>query len=260
MFLLDLMQYDQIVDELTKEDGIPLIIRCATENKSKPLQVQQPALEIAFALTFNKEAYQQLKIFTNHIKPFLFSPHQGISQIVERIIWKLEIEEQEIAKPRIHEKKLKYDMILSYSQLDKDLCFRIYDELIKDDFRIWIDQDECSTISMNEKSKIIDECEHFVMCTSDTYKLNLFCRLEASYAFERQLKIIPLIVLSNYRPDGWLNRIIHGKIPIDFTKLGFELAKTKLKSDIERQRKLMHINHNNDPISIKMSIENSKDK
>ncbi|CAF4746933.1 unnamed protein product, partial [Rotaria sp. Silwood2] len=44
-----LIQYDQIKDELTKQNGLPLIIRCATDIKFKPLQVQQPALEILFA-------------------------------------------------------------------------------------------------------------------------------------------------------------------------------------------------------------------
>ncbi|CAF1151397.1 unnamed protein product [Rotaria sp. Silwood1] len=60
--LKHLIQYDQIKDELTKQNGLPLIIRCATDIKFKPLQVQQPALEILFALTFNKEAYQQLVV------------------------------------------------------------------------------------------------------------------------------------------------------------------------------------------------------
>ncbi|CAF1392422.1 unnamed protein product [Rotaria sp. Silwood1] len=60
--LKHLIQYDQIKDELTKQNGLPLIIRCVTDIKFKPLQVQQPALEILFALTFNKEAYQQLVV------------------------------------------------------------------------------------------------------------------------------------------------------------------------------------------------------
>ena len=68
-----------------------------------------------------------------------------------------------------------------------------------------------------------------------------YCRCEASYAFQRQYQIIPLIVTSNYRPDGWLNRLISGKISIDFTKLDFEAAMIKLKSEIDRQRKYSQI-------------------
>ncbi len=41
-----------------------------------------------------------------------------------------------------------------------------------------------------------------------------------------------MIVTTNYRPDGWLNRLISGKISIDFTKLDFEMAQMKLKTEI----------------------------
>ncbi|CAF0882831.1 unnamed protein product [Rotaria sordida] len=257
--LKNLIQYDQIKDELIKQNGLPLIIRCATDIKYKPLQVQQPALEILFALTFNKEAYQPLKTYSIQIKSFLFSSHQGISQIVERILWKLEKEEQALTKPKIHDKNYKYDIMLSFSQSDNELCLRIYDELLKDNFRVWFDQDETLAITMNEKCEIIDECEYFLMCISDTYKQNCYCRCEATYAFERQYKIIPLIVLSNYRPDGWLNRIINGKFSIDFIKFDFNLAIIKLKNEINRQRKYSKINQQQDSILIETPIEISID-
>ncbi|CAF3493157.1 unnamed protein product [Rotaria sp. Silwood1] len=257
--LKNLIQYDQIKDELTKQNGLRLIIRCATDMNFKPLQVQQPALEILLALTFNKDACEQLKTYSIQIKPFLSSSHQGISQIIERILWKLEKEEQALIKPKIHDKNYKYDIMLSFSQSDKDLCLRIYDELLKENFRIWIDQDETLAVTMDEKCEIIDECEYFVMCMSDTYKQNCFCRSEACYAYERQCKIIPLIVLSNYRPDGWLNRLINGKISIDFIKYDFESAKIKLKNEIDRQRKYSKINQQHDSVLLKTPIEISID-
>jgi hypothetical protein len=148
----------------------------------------------------------------------------------------------------VHERNYKYDIIFSYSHSDKDLCLRISDQLMKDDFRVWIDQDETFATTMNEKCEIIDSSEYFLMCISDSYKQNLYCRCEASYAFQRQCHIIPLIVTTNYRPDGWLNRLISGKISIDFTKLDFEMAQMKLKTEIDRQRKYLKINSNKDNI------------
>ncbi|CAF3318728.1 unnamed protein product, partial [Rotaria sp. Silwood2] len=91
------------------------------------------------------------------------------------------------------------------------------------------------------------------------YKKDYFCPSQATYAFERQCKIIPLIVLSNYRPDGWLNRIINGKISIDFIKFDFELAKTQLKNEIDRQRKYSKLNQKQNSILIKTPIEISID-
>jgi hypothetical protein len=79
IFSIDLIHHDQIKDQLTKQNGIPLLLRCATETKFKPLQVQQPALEILFALTFNNEASRLLKENLNQLKPLLSSSHQGVS-------------------------------------------------------------------------------------------------------------------------------------------------------------------------------------
>jgi hypothetical protein len=104
-----------------------------------------------------------------------------------------------------------------------------------------MDQDETIAKTMNEKFEIIDSCEYFLICISDSYKQNLYYRCEAYYAFEHQYQIIPLIVTPNYRLDGWLNRIISGKIYIDFTRLDFELAQMKLKTEIDRQRKYSKI-------------------
>jgi len=157
-----------------------------------------------------------------------------------------------MARPIIHDRNYKYDVILSFSYSDKDLCLRIYDQLIKNDFRVYIDQDETISKTMNEKFEIIDSCEYFLICISDSYKQNLYYRCEAYYAFERQYQIIPLIVTPNYRLDGWLNRIISGKIYIDFTKLDFELAQMKLKTEIDRQRKYSKIIPKKDLIPIEI--------
>jgi hypothetical protein len=244
--LIDLIQYDQIKDLLIEQNGLPLFIRCATEIKFKPFQVQQPALEILLALTFNQEAYRQLKTNVTLIKPFLSSSHQGISRAVETILWKLEIEEEALTKSINSDITYKYDIFLSFSYADKELCLRIYDQLLKDDFRVWYDQEETFGTPMDTKGKIIDECEYMIICTSDTYKQNCYCRCEAHYAFGRHCQIIPLIVTPNYRPDGWLTRIISGKIHIDFVKLDFELAYIKLKTEIDRQRKYSKISHKKD--------------
>jgi hypothetical protein len=120
-------------------------------------------------------------------------------------------------------------MILSFSNDDRDLCIRIYEELVKENFRVWIDE-----TTINEKCEIIDSCEYFLICLSESYKQNCYCRCEAMYAFQRQYRIIPLIVTTNYRPDGWLNRLINGKSLIDFTKQDFQSSKIKLKNEINR--------------------------
>ena len=209
------------------------MIRCATETKFQPLQVQQPALEILLAFTFNNEAYQEMKENILQLKSCLSSSHQSILSIVQYILWRLE---EPISENVLIDRK--YDLIFSFCQSDSDLPFRISEQLIEENFGIYLDQSEnIGRLSIHEKCQLIDSCEYFLIFISDSYKQNLFCRCEVTYAFEHQCQIIPLILTSNYRPDGWLNRIISGKISIDFTKLNFELGINKLKNEINRQKK-----------------------
>jgi secreted Zn-dependent insulinase-like peptidase len=85
-FKLDLIQYEQIKDEFIKQNGLELILRCVTESKFKSPQILQPALEILLALTFHKEAFQQLKQNLNQIKSCLSSSYQEISHPLEYIL------------------------------------------------------------------------------------------------------------------------------------------------------------------------------
>ncbi|CAF1025351.1 unnamed protein product [Adineta steineri] len=232
--LKHLIQYDQIKQELIKQNGVLLLLRCITETKFKPLQAQQPALEILLALTFTNEAYCVLKENVNHIKSLLSSPHQGVSRTVDSLLWRLKTQEEILLKPKPISNTYKYDVMISYSHSDKDLTYRIYDQLIKDDFRVWIDRDETFGTTMITKADIIDQSQYIIICISDEYKQNLYCRCEAYYAYERQCQIIPVVLTLNYHPDGWLTNIINRTNYIDFVLLDFPLAYKALKSELNQ--------------------------
>ena len=100
-------------------------------------KVQQPALEILLALTFNKEAFEQLKENLHQLKSSSSVSYPGISNTLEYIVWKLETEAQLLRKPMVNDRTYKYDVFLSFSSADNDLCFRIWDQLMKDDYRVW---------------------------------------------------------------------------------------------------------------------------
>ena len=88
--------------------------------------------------------------------------------------------------------------------------------------------------TMLTKTDAIDQSKYILICMSDEYKQNLYCRCEAYYAYERQCQLIPLILTLNYHPDGWLTDVINRKIYIDFVILDFDLAYKTLKSEINQ--------------------------
>ncbi|CAF1993812.1 unnamed protein product [Rotaria magnacalcarata] len=244
--LKSLVQHDQIKEDLIKEGILPQLIRCATEIKFDPLKEQQPALEILLAMTFNSAAATSLKQnsqFISHLKTLLISsPEQGVRRAVEGLIWKLEKEDTATANSAIKSTtqsaiSYKYDIMLSYSHSDKDLCYRLHDRLTNDHFRVWLDREQMHGATMVAMADAIENSQFVLICMSDAYKQSAYCQSEAHYAYERRCHLIPIIMKPNYRPDGWLGFTVSGKIYVDFPKLGFDQAYLKLKNGINQQRK-----------------------
>jgi hypothetical protein len=230
---------------LARQGAISLFIRCATEAKFDRVKAREPALEILLALTFNDDAALQLKqnsAFMSTLKAILSSSaEQRLQRPAESLIWKLEKEEMKIATsdaavPAFGCSTHTYDIMLSYSHSDKDLCHRIHDRLVNDNFRVWLDRDYMHGGTMVAMADAIENSEFVLICMSDTYKQSAYCQSEAHYAFERRCHLIPLIVKANYRPDGWLGMIVTGKMYVNFEKLGFDLAYEKLTNEINRYR------------------------
>lgn len=247
---------------MVKQGALSLLLRCATESKFDPIKAQLSALEILLSLTFNDEVADQLKNntqFISYLKTVLTSSsEQRLQRIAENLLWKLDNEETNRIKanrtPTINAfANKKYDIMLSYSHSDKELCYRIYDSLVKDNFRVWIDRYQMHGSAMIGMANAIENSEFVLLCMSEAYKQSVYCQSEAHYSFERRCYIIPLVMKPSYRPDGWLGIIVSGKIYIDFPKLGFDTAYEKLKSEMNRYRE--NPNSNKKPIEHTLDVE-----
>ncbi|CAF2796874.1 unnamed protein product [Rotaria sp. Silwood2] len=174
----------------------------------------------------------------NHIRIFsskTYSNQLRLQRAAEGLLWKLEKEDEAVAKPTTLT-SYKYDVMISYSHKDKEICLRIHQQLINDGFRVWIDNDCLRGSTMVGIANAIENSLCVMICMSNTYKQSVYCQSEAHYAFERRCRLIPIIVESNYRPDGWLGIIVSGKIYVDFLINEFNLAYEKLKNEISEQR------------------------
>ena len=235
-----LVQHDQIKEELIKQEILPLLIRCATESKFDSMKVRLPTLEILLALTFNTEAANQLTQNSNFISFLktlsIQSAEQRLQRVAEGILWKLKKEQKDLPSTNTNPTKKTYHIMLSYSHSDKDLCYQIHDRLVQDQFKVWIDRDQMHGQTMVAMANAIENSEFVFVCMSEAYKQSAYCQSEAQYAFERRCRLIPLIMKSHYRPDGWLGILVSGKIYVDFTKTDFDIAYQKLISEINRYR------------------------
>jgi hypothetical protein len=123
--------------------------------------------------------------------------------------------------------------MISYSHKDEIICRQIYDELIKAGYRVWIDFDQMHGNVMDAMAQAIEHSNTILICMSEQYRRSNYCRAEAYYAFQRQLRIVPIILQEHYQPDGWLLFLVGQLLYIDFSKYEFIQASEMLIRELK---------------------------
>ena len=245
-----LTQHDQIREELIKQNGENVFLQCVYGTQFDLMKTKLPSLQILLALSLNENFYNYLKQnheFLSYVRSLASSTEPEIQKVSSGLIWILEKESREpsielnnatvneiLAPPPPSEK---YDIMISYSHSDKILCHQINTQLVKDSFRVWIDSQLMHGTTFDAMAHAIENCEFVIICMSDAYKQSVFCEMEANYAIKRRRRIIPLVVTSQYKADGWLGILTAAYIYVDFPKLGFQKAYDELKRQINLLRK-----------------------
>ncbi|CAF4020115.1 unnamed protein product [Rotaria sp. Silwood1] len=235
--LKNFVQHDQVKTELIKQQALTILIKCIVEPRFDPIKVQLIVLEILLALSFNNDAsviLRQNQNFITHIRNLSSKTNSNqtdLQRAAEGLLWKLEKEVEAVAKST-NVNLYKYDIMISYSHKDQDVCLQIHDRLVKDGYNVWLDRDCLRGPTMIGIANAIENSEHVLICMSNTYKQSVYCQSEAHYAYERECRLIPILIESNYKPDGWLGIIVSGKIYVEFGKIDFHLAYNKLKNEI----------------------------
>ena len=233
-----LLQHDQIRDEVYAQEGVSLFIDCASASHYEVL-IRQRALENLLIMSFNESVATAIKGNADFVATLKSlsenSAAADLQRASESLLWML-TKDDSAATPKTASTTDTYDIMISYSHKDKDLCFQIYDRLQQDQFRVWLDRDQMYGTPLEAMSGAIEKSEFVLLCMSDAYKQSGYCKMEATYALEQDRSIIPLVMKSQYRPDGWLGIIVTGRMRIDFPKYGFDDAYGKLRVELDRNR------------------------
>lgn len=131
-------------------------------------------------------------------------------------------------------KEYQYDIMISYSHKDKELCHQIYKRLTDSQFRVWIDLENMYGPIVARMAEAIENSQFVLLCMSDAYKSSAYCQLEAEYAFKFGSILIPLVVKKDFKQTGWLGMLCGLRLHIDFTKTSFEEAYVKLINEIQK--------------------------
>ncbi len=195
------------------------------------------AFDIIWALSFNHDIQQQLRSSSAFMSKLAHlakeSDNEQMRKTIHGILWNLEINHQDHSTSEINDET--FDVMISYSHKDKTLCQQIYDELIKAGFRVWIDFDQMHGNVMDAMAQAIERSKTVIICMSEDYRKSNYCRAEAHYAFQRQRKIVPVLLQKHYRPDGWLLFLIGQLLYVDFNKHAFHRAMNMLLKELKSE-------------------------
>jgi hypothetical protein len=127
--------------------------------------------------------------------------NEKMRRVIHGILWNLEIDHEDHSISDMKDRDT-FDIMISYSHKDKILCKQIYDELTKSGYRIWIDFDQMHGNVMDAMAQAIEQSQTVMICMSEDYRKSNYCRAEAHYAFQRQRKIVPVLLQKHYKPEG----------------------------------------------------------
>jgi hypothetical protein len=216
---LSLSKNDSIQEKTADLNKIPFFIQIADEY---PI-----AYSILWALSFNTNVQKQLSSNASFIFKLTHlakvCDNEKMRKTTHGLLWNLKSDHIDTSLVQIDDEKT-FDIMISYSHKDTDLCKQLYDELIKTGYRVWIDFDQMHGNVMDAMAQAIEQSETVIICMSEDYRKSNYCRAEAHYAFQRQRKIVPVLLQKHYKPEGWLLFLIGQLLYVDFTKYEFQRA------------------------------------
>jgi hypothetical protein len=194
------------------------------------------AFDIIWGLSFNQDIQQQLRSSSSFMSKLSHLAkecnEEQMRKTIHGILWNLEINHRDRSASDIVNETA-FDIMISYSHKEKSVCQQIYDALTKAGFRVWIDYDQMHGNVMDAMAQAIEQSKTVIICMSEEYRKSNYCRAEAHYAFQRQRKIVPVLLQKHYKPDGWLLFLIGQLLYVDFTKHEFSRAMAMLFNELK---------------------------
>eukprot|EP01052_Picozoa_sp_SAG31_P033152 SAG31_NODE_3711_length_3960_cov_5.475265_5_plen_482_part_01 len=104
--------------------------------------------------------------------------------------------------------RLTAHIMVSYCWNEQDIVTRIARNLQRRGYKVWLDIDQMKGSTLMSMSQAIDDAGMMLYCVSLRYKESVNCRMEAMYAHQSQLDMVPLMMQKDYTPKGWLGMLV----------------------------------------------------
>ena len=107
-------------------------------------------------------------------------------------------------------------IMLSYNWDHQDVIKRVHASLVHRGYTTWIDVHDMQGSTVEAMAGAVEGAA--VMCygISRAYKESVNCRMEAQYAFQQQVDMVPLMMEEGYRAKGWLGMLLGVRLYYQF--------------------------------------------
>jgi cell division FtsZ-interacting protein ZapD len=139
---------------------------------------------------------------------------KSVKIFIEQINWNLN---NKIIKTEKTSANQTGHVMISYNAASRPLCLKIKENLEAFGLRVWIDVDDIHGSSLDAMAKAVEDASCVLMCVTEKYRQSVNCQAEAQYSFKLNKMIIPIIMQSDYEPQGWLGIIMGDKIYVSKT-------------------------------------------
>ncbi|KAL9979634.1 hypothetical protein ACROYT_G017319 [Oculina patagonica] len=213
--------------------AIPILVKMlqsAQDNEEK-----LNACNTLWTLAFDKENGKEIKNNESAIaelKNLLTVENSEIKRAAAGVLWECEGKEkhaeekqQSVTEQQATDTK---HVMISYQWDVQRHVIQLKNKLQADGYKVWMDIDEMGGSTLESMARAVENASVVLVCVSQKYKESPNCRSEAEYTYQLHKDVIPLMMDSKYRPDGWLGFIVGSKFWIDFSE------KHKLDSNADK--------------------------
>jgi len=111
-------------------------------------------------------------------------------------------------------------IMISYNWGNQPIVKKISQSLKENGYKVWLDLEQMSGSTLEAMAKAVEQAEVVLICMSQKYKDSPNCRLEGEYCVTKKVAFVPLMMQTDYRPDGWLGIALGSKLWYDFSTEG----------------------------------------
>ncbi|KAL9979087.1 hypothetical protein ACROYT_G016691 [Oculina patagonica] len=207
--------------------AIPILVQMITSAKDD--EERGSAALALWNLAFdskNKEIITKTSGAVSALKKLKESKNKHVKKAASGALWEIEgkqayeAEKKKEAASTSASKAAKptsNHVMISYQWDVQSTMVEVKKKLQAAGYSVWIDLEQMGGSTLEAMANAVENAAVVLVCVSQKYKESANCRSEAEYAFTLRKDIVPLMMESNYRADGWLGMILGSKLWIDFS-------------------------------------------